>query len=194
MNKGYLVAALISTALTACYYCWLIPAWIHLDDPPKSISRKSNELRQTIVSKEKDSSGGYKTAFDDHNEVRLPMPNEAYFIQEPQYRCASTLKINTSKDASYVIKVVDPYNNEVIEVFFLPAGVSLEVDIPIGRFEIRYTCGTKWYGEKEMFGADASYARADRYFDFSEELGHELTLYRVRDGNLSTSKMRKEDF
>ena len=110
------------------------------------------------------------------------------------YQCDSVLKINTSSGASYVVKIVDSYNDEVIMMFYLPSGVSEEIDIPSGRFQIRYTSGTRWFGEDEMFGPTAAYAKADRDFTFSKGSGYELTLYRVKNGNLRTSFMRKEDF
>ena len=52
----------------------------------------------------------------------------------------------------------------------------------------------EWFGDDEMFGAKGSYAKADRLFSFSEGSGYELTLYRVPNGNLHTSRMKKEDF
>jgi hypothetical protein len=159
----------------------MIPAWVHLDTPTK----KANEGLALDDLYDTDSKSAR------HGDVP---PRYAFFLKSPIYKCNSILKVNTSIDASYVIKVVDPYDGEVIMIRYLPAGTSQEIDIPSGTFEIRYTSGTEWFGDDEMFGAKGSYAKADRLFSFSEGSGYELTLYRVPNGNLHTSRMKKEDF
>lgn len=182
MNNKYLLWAIVVTLLTVVYYAWMIPAWIHLDDPPKTRSVKRAETETKYI-------------FGDDEEVAgKVLPNCAFYISRPKYRCDSVLKINTSRDAGYVIKVVDSYDGEVMLVCYLPPGVSQEIDLPSGTFEIRYTSGTKWYGNYEMFGREANYSKAQGLFKFSEGEGYELTLYRVPHGNLHTSRIRKEDF
>ncbi len=178
VNKTYLAWAIVVTALTICYYCWMIPAWIHLDDPPKPRASKT---------------GTFSYAGEDVGS-REVLPDVAFYIKSPAYLCDSVLKINTSRDASYVVKVVDPHDGEVILARYFPAGVSEEIAVPSGTFEIRYTSGTRWYGNVDMFGLKANYAKAQGVFKFSEGSGYELTLYRVPHGNLRTSKMRREDF
>lgn len=126
--------------------------------------------------------------------VKYPMPSNAYFIIRPQGKCDSTLKINTSIGVNYVVKVAEARSGKTVLVYFLPAGSSHKINIPSGAFEIRYTCGTTWYGEKSLFGPSASYSKADRVFDFRWGTGYELTLYRVPYGNLNTSEIREEDF
>ena len=186
MNNKYQKWAIIVSALTIIFYVWMIPAWMHPDKykqpdkPKKEAGNKSKTFDASTF------------RFDD--PIGEPPPHDAFWIKEPIYRCNSVLKINTSTDASYVVKVVDPYDGEVMLMVYLPAGISQEIDIPSGTFEIRYTSGTKWFGYKEMFGSKGTYAKADRLFTFSEGSGYELTLYRVPNGNLHTSNMKKEDF
>ncbi len=179
MTTKDLGSTILYTALTVGYYIWMIPAWIHLDE-------SKVENRNTVSNKTEED-----FIIPDYGE---PPPSHAFWIKEPIYRCDSILKINTSKDASYVVKIVDPSNGEVIMTFYLPAGISEEIDVPSGTFEIRYTSGTEWFGNNEMFGDKGTYAKADQTFRFSDGSGYELTLYRVRNGNLHTSKIRKEDF
>ncbi len=199
--------AIAFTALTIAYYAWMIPAWRRLDEPKKSsrhVGASSAVYKSTVPStqpstnrKTKGGSAFGRWLFDgeDYRDTRaLPMPTQAYYIVEPRYRCNSTLKVNTSSDANYVIKVVSASNDELIMMCFVPAGISQEIGIPSGVFELRYTSGTTWYGEKDLFGPNASYAKADRVFDFREWEGYEITLYRVANGNLRTSNIREEDF
>lgn len=173
--------ATIFTSLTIAYYSWMIPAYIHLNDPPKSKSEKSFPADTMWFS----AAAEEAVTLNELNGVE-ELPDFAYYIKRPKYRCDSVLKINTSHDANYVIKVVDPYNGEVILMYYLPAGVSQEIDVPSGTFEIRWTSGEKWYGDKELFGKNASYAKAQRTFQFNEGSGYELTLFRVPHGNLYT--------
>lgn len=185
MNNKCLVLAIISSVLTVAYYAWMISAWINLD------GRNSRQLDYSDMSEEELEK---QIAALEAEIGDISPPTYAYYIKRPIYRCDSILKVNTSRDASYVIKVVDPCDGEVIMIRYLPAGTSHEIDIPSGTFEIRYTSGTEWFGDDEMFGARGSYAKADRLFNFSEGSGYELTLYRVPNGNLHTSRMKKEDF
>lgn len=209
MATKYLESAILCTALTVVYYTKMIPAWIKLEEsnvtnlPVRDEAKtKSGISWENVEEPQHDSVGkvnSQNSGFDaDKFMVVSPHgttpPNDAFWIKEPKYRCDSILKINTSKDASYVVKIVDPYNGEVIMMFYLPAGISQEIDVPSGTFEIRYTSGTEWFGDDEMFGDKGTYAKADQTFCFSDGSGYELTLYRVRNGNLHTSKIRKEDF
>ena len=222
MTTKDLGSTILYTALTVGYYIWMISAWIHLDESKvenhNAVSNKTEEdfsipdykVREGDKSKPFPSlefvdddepfvgeSNKSKTVVNTYRSADLkgePPPSHAFWIKEPIYRCDSILKINTSPGASYVVKVVDPHNGEVIMMCYLPAGISQEIDVPSGTFEIRYTSGTEWFGNYEMFGDKGSYARADKLFTFDEGSGYELTLYSVRNGNLHTSKMKKEDF
>ena len=173
-------AAIVCTVTTIGYYAWMISAWIHLDDKPRRSWQMSDGRRQMA-----------------NAPVRIPhepMPIYAHYLELPRRECDSVLKINASQGANYVVKIIDVRNEDVVLTYFLPSGDTQEIEIPSGKFEIRYTSGSEWYGEKLMFGPEASYAKADRVFDFRPGSGYELTLYQVRNGNLRTSKIRKEDF
>lgn len=201
MNRKCLIWAIIVSALTITYYVWMIHAWMHLD---KSEITGNNTVPN--IHEEDFSTPDYKgetrskvktfdaSTFRFDNLKGEPPPRDAFWIKKPKYRCDSVLKINTSQGASYVVKVLDPYDGEVILMCYLPAGDRREIDIPSGTFEIRYTSGTEWFGDEEMFGAKGTYAKADRLFTFKKGAGYELTLYRVSNGNLRTSNMKREDF
>ena len=203
VKKKNLIWAVIASVLTITYYVWMILAWIHLDNTVKK-SKSSITLHDNNAMMDEDIPYVEDLPDIDEENQRLTTtkihlngeqpPNYSFWIKEPKYRCNSVLKVNTSRDASYVIKFVDPYDGEVILMCYLPSGVSQEIDLPSGTFEIRYTCGTEWFGNDKMFGDKGAYAKADHTFQFSEGSGYELTLYRVRNGNLHTSIMRKEDF
>ena len=206
MTTKDLASTILYTALTVGYYVWMISAWINLDNTAKDSQKSKSSIALQGNNATIDEEIPFVEDLPDIDEENLRLtttrahlngkqpPNYAFWIKEPRYRCNSILKINTSKDASYVVKIVDPSNGEVIMTFYLPAGISEEIDVPSGTFEIRYTSGTEWFGNDEMFGDKGMYAKADQTFCFSAGSGYELTLYRVRNGNLHTSKIRKEDF
>ena len=195
MSKKYLRLAICTTILTMVYYSWMIWSWVHLDKVKINKGRYRDSKSETEFGTSNERCLENLPTLDDLNrKLGEEPPTYSFWIKEPKYQCDSVLKINTSSGASYVVKIVDSYNDEVIMMFYLPSGVSEEIDIPSGRFQIRYTSGTRWFGEDEMFGPTAAYAKADRDFTFSKGSGYELTLYRVKNGNLRTSFMRKEDF
>ena len=176
-----LFCAIVATVLSVAYYIWLISAW---------------NWEGKKLSPSQEPSGGY-TQPSRSATARprgAPLPQYAYFIQQPRYNCDSSLTVKTARGSAYVIKVVDSYSGEVILSCYLPGGISQEIDIPSGTFEIRYTCGTEWFGDRELFGPTGSYAKAQGTFRFTRDAGYELTLYKVANGNLRTTTLRKEDF
>ena len=201
MNKKFLVGAIISSVLSVLYYFWMFTCWVCQDvttdrsmkNCPKTISAQK-DLPFVDDLPEIEEELNHKVAIGKMVAKGETLPNEAFYIKEPMFRCDSILKINTSMDASYIIKVVDPHDGDVIMMCYLPAGMSQEIDLPSGTFEVRYTCGTEWFGDDEMFGPNGVYAKADKLFTFSKGSGYELTLYRVPHGNLRTSTMKREDF
>ena len=209
--KNFL-AAIVITILAIGYYSWMFPAWNRLtepandrdvsprqyafneveivdDEPVEETSKQSEEIvfLNGISRQEKPKQKTF--TFDEY-----PMPQSAYFIAYPRHKCDSVLAINTAKGASYVIKLVDVQNEEDILTYFLPGGVRREIDVLSGDFELRYTCGTRWYGVEKLFGPNAAYVKADCIFYFREGSGYEVTLYGVKDGNLRTIAISGEDF
>ncbi len=206
MKKKKLIWAIIASVFTIVYYAWMISTWIHLSNTTKEFkkSRNNGTFQDNNATTDEDipfvedlpdidEEKQRRTTTKIHLNGEQP-PNYSFWIKGPKYLCDSVLKVNTSRDASYVIKIVDPNGGEVIMMCYLPSGISQEIDLPSGTFEIRYTCGTEWFGNDKMFGDKGTYAKADHTFRFSKGAGYELTLYRVSNGNLRTSKIRKEDF
>lgn len=91
----------------------------------------------------------------------------------------------------HVIKVVQwDTKNPVIEVF-AHAGQTVNLDLPLGTYELRYASGKAWYGWTYLFGPETTYNKADRIFTFSDN-GYQVSGYTVElilqpHGNLHTS-------
>ena len=81
---------------------------------------------------------------------------------------------------------------------FIHAGQSAEVAVPFGNYKARIATGQTWYGESVRFGPNTNYAVLDAILDFKLEgnqlVGHELTLSKIKNGNLKQVPLSAGDF
>ena len=74
----------------------------------------------------------------------------------------------------------------------------MKLKVPVGTFVVKYAAGDKWYGHWHLFGPTTSYTKAEGTFSFrynGDQLsGYTITLYKVRSGNLRTSRIRPNEF
>lgn len=82
--------------------------------------------------------------------------------------------------------------------FFVRAGETANVDVPLGEYTLYYATGETWYGPELVFGDETIYYKADETFDFYEEGGYingwTVELYLQFDGNLSTDTIDPDEF
>lgn len=113
------------------------------------------------------------------------------------------LKILTIKDPlqifeSYFFKLYDYDTNKEVLSFFIRTGEDLEVKVPLGSYVLKYVSGTTWYGEKYLFGYPSDYFVFSQVLDFSEGYGyyegHTITMYKQKNGTLSTKSISEESF
>ena len=127
-----------------------------------------------------------------------PLPYNGTLYSDYGNRIAP-LKIITSEGSpNYYVKVVSTqYWNEVLNVF-IRSGQSVEVEVPLGSYEIRYAAGEKWYGQHHLFGPKTQYGKADRIFEFKEVggyvHGYTVELIWQSDGNLRTLSINPSEF
>ena len=62
------------------------------------------------------------------------------------------------------------------DTFFVRAYSTVEIDMPAGNPELRYACGSTWYGESKLFGDSTRYAKDEEYYDFTNYTW-EISLY-----------------
>lgn len=107
-------------------------------------------------------------------------------------------EIKTAGGHHYMVKLVDALTKSPVLTVFVEAGATVTVDVPLGTYEVRYTCGDRWYGYKYLFGDSGSYSRADDTFTFSQSFdhvsGYTITLYPVEHGNLHTERIAPTAF
>jgi hypothetical protein len=102
-------------------------------------------------------------------------------------------EIKTDHGQYYLVKLVDARTKAPVLTVFVEGGSTINVDVPLGTYEVRYTCGDSWYGYKYLFGDSGSYSKADGTFAFTRSSdhvsGYTLTLFPVEHGNLDTRRI-----
>jgi len=101
------------------------------------------------------------------------------------------IKTSSAGGYHYFLKIVNVANRQELGSYFIRSGETLDIDVPIGTYEIRYATGKTWYGPSYLFGPETSYNKADSVFTFSFN-GHQYNGYTVelimqQNGNLRTS-------
>jgi hypothetical protein len=108
------------------------------------------------------------------------------------------LQIQSSVGDHYFVKLEDANSRRPVLAVFVRGGQTEEIEVPLGTYTVKYASGEKWYGETHLFGPATDYSKADQTFTFSSNgyqySGYTITLYKVRDGNLRTSKIQPTDF
>lgn len=83
-------------------------------------------------------------------------------------------------------------------IFLHGNGEEIEVNLRCGEYLLSYACGSTWYGENDLFGPETQCYRSDAVFSFYHEgdqvCGQEVTLYKVKNGNLNTEEIPIDEF
>lgn len=133
----------------------------------------------------------------DENLVERPYPANGEVLSGPIFideDSLSYLKVNASSEYSHVIKLYTPYTDDLVIMFFVRAGQTAKVEIPVGVYEIRVADGKKWYGVDNWFGVNTIATRHDEMYTFDQNSEWTITLFRVKDGNLTSTRIDIEDF
>ena len=127
-----------------------------------------------------------------------PLPKNGTIRSFAQGQRSAPLKVNTRGSDHYLIKLTRPGSTEAVMYLFIRAGQSAEIKVPLGTFEIKWATGAEWYGYKKKFGESTAYGKAGKLVSFeqtsTEFIGHQITLYPVPSGNLSTKTISADEF
>lgn len=144
----------------------------------------------------------------------LPEPENGHIIEDISREKVAPFTVNTSGDGGYFI-VLDPlrfpftgggFDRTEADMqakysylkFYVDAGSSVELLVPLGTYEVYYATGEIWYGENHLFGTETAYYKCDGEFTFSESEdgynGWTLTLETAWNGNLDTDKIDANKF
>jgi hypothetical protein len=128
----------------------------------------------------------------------LALPRSGEVQRYTNQSGVAPLQIQSSVGDHYFVKLEDANSGRPVLALFVRGGQTEEIEVPLGTYRVKYASGEKWYGVPHLFGPDTQYSKADQTFTFSstgyQYTGYTITLYKVRDGNLSTSKLQPDDF
>jgi hypothetical protein len=101
------------------------------------------------------------------------------------------IKTSTVGNYHYYVKLVNTVTTQELGSYFIRSGGVIDIEVPIGTYEIRYATGKQWYGTSYLFGPETVYSKADSTFEFSFDgysySGYTVELIMQQNGNLTTS-------
>lgn len=132
------------------------------------------------------------------NEPALHLPQSGTIRRYTSRAGVAPLEIQTSAGSNYLVKLEDVSTGSNILDVFIRGGSTIEIEVPLGTYRLKYAAGQTWYGYEHYFGPSTGYSKADSNFRFYNDgyriSGYTVTLYQVRDGNLSTSRLSPGQF
>jgi hypothetical protein len=139
---------------------------------------------------------------DELRKSELPLPTNGIFRMADRrglnQNNTPPLKITNAPGANTLLKLIRTTDGVEVMSVFIRAGQSIEVGVPLGSYKAKIASGQTWYGDSIRFGPNTSYATLDTVLDFYIEgtqlVGNQLTLTRVKDGNLKQVPLNASDF
>lgn len=130
-----------------------------------------------------------------------PLPNPAhgsiYWYNGPQ-EVMAPFEIMSETGSNYFVKFSDALTDSNVLGIFVEGGRPVSTTVPTGRYIVKYATGNTWWGYEDYFGEDTAYSKANTVFDFSLNehgiAGYSITLYKVKNGNLRTSHIKRKEF
>lgn len=126
-----------------------------------------------------------------------PEHGSIYWYSEPQ-EVVAPFEINSERGANYFVKFYNELTGADVLGVFVVGGRPVSTLVPTGRYLVKYATGETWHGYEDYFGKDAVYSKANTVFEFSLNeggtTGYSLTLHTVKNGNLRTSEIKREEF
>lgn len=129
---------------------------------------------------------------------KVAMPRSGAEQHYSKNKKIAPFKIKTSYGSNYLVKLVSAYSQDTIMTIFVKGGDTVTTKVPLGTYVVKYATGKEWYGYKHLFGKETGYSKADTSFTFENTgyqiSGYTITLYRVSNGNLSTTAIDPTQF
>ena len=112
------------------------------------------------------------------------------------------LEIRTAAGANYFVKLESSTTGNPIQTFFIRGGQTMQSNVPLGQFVLKYATGNVWCGENDLFGNETQFHKADAVLQFARQdmdngyrmIGHTIELILQLDGNLRTSGISRDAF
>jgi hypothetical protein len=147
-------------------------------------------------------------ALAEANPALTPVPIKTTVIRRKGKGAqVAPLKIEAD-NSSYLVKIVDKSSDTEAMLIFIGPNQTFDTKVALGTYRIRGASGDTWYGEKNLFGPSTSFFvlrrstgasfAGDDEFQFTltgnTYHGHHIQLRKSVGGNLSTDRIKPEDF
>jgi curved DNA-binding protein CbpA len=131
-------------------------------------------------------------------EPELPLPPNGETYNYTRREAVAPFEIKSSYGSSYLVKLADASTGQPVLTVFVRGGNTVNLDVPLGTYVVKYAAGDKWYGYNFLFGPATGYSKANETFTFryngNQVSGYTITLYKVRNGNLRTGTISANEF
>jgi hypothetical protein len=112
------------------------------------------------------------------------------------------MTIKGSDRSNYFIKIVDAATSQPVVTGFVYGGNSIDFDVPLGSYYLKYASGVRWCDEYALFGRETFTAVANDIFTFDQRFtadGYSIDRWVVelipkRGGNLRTHSIPRNAF
>ena len=150
----------------------------------------SNNIPQTITPI------ANTTTVQNMKALDLPPNGEVHYFEQKE--SIAPFNINTQPNTNYFIKLVDHNTGQLALTIFVRGGQNVNIQVPLGSYELRYALGTNWYGEDQLFGPGTAFEKADTILAFyrngNQVVGNTVSLIRQVNGNMPTTEINKANF
>jgi len=127
-----------------------------------------------------------------------PLPSNGTWWRYTSEELIAPLRISVSEGQHYYVKLTDALTGETILTVFIRSGRTIEVEVPTGRYDLKYAIGDTWYGQEYLFGPETEYMKADDTLNFeiigNQVRGHRIELIVQQGGNLRTDPIPESEF
>ncbi len=131
-------------------------------------------------------------------EPELLLPDNGETVTYKEGRVKAPFEIKSSYGTNYLVKLSDAFTDRPVLTVFVQGGNTVEINVPLGTYKVKYAAGSRWYGYTHLFGPQTAYSKARDFFTFERQgdqvNGFSITLYKVQNGNLHTEHINPEDF
>ena len=149
--------------------------------------------------------GNYEDSQSYMNSCVQPTPSTKELYHNSAYSGKNvSLKIQPPTgdgNVNYIkLYIVSGGQEILVSTIFIEKGRNYTVKIPSGNYVIKVAYGSgSWYGEKEMFGSNATYERLQStetsdVFTMQPNYSYTLTLRSAQSGNVRTKNEKRDDF
>jgi hypothetical protein len=93
-----------------------------------------------------------------------------------------------------VVKIEKWDDPQLVCWFLIRSGLSAETSIPPGSYRLKFACGQRWYGEKDLFGPEGRYLAIDNEIRIPVNTVYTLNMTPTVNGQIRDFTIGARDF